>query len=118
MYLHVHAAYYSMKMNVVCILCIYNLCKQDVVYVEAQYPLDNYCSHYKAMIMFPTKMDSYIKIIGTTTTFLCKHCLLDNRKPLYHHQCYVQYACQNYLPKTKTRPVALPTSFLPCINKF
>ena len=50
---YLHAAYYSM-----CILCIYNLCKQDVVYVEAQYPLDNYCSHYKAMSMLLTKMDS------------------------------------------------------------
>ena len=55
-----------MKMNVVCILYIYNLCKQDVVYVKAQYPLDNYCSHYKDTSMLPTKMDSCIKTIGNT----------------------------------------------------
>ena len=51
-------------------VCVYYVStiyvNNTIVYVEAQYPLDNYCSHYKAMSMLPTKMDSYIKIIGNT----------------------------------------------------
>ena len=59
--LYVHAAYYSMKINAVCILRIYNnYVNNIIVYVKAQYPLDNYCSHYKAMSMLPIKMDSCI----------------------------------------------------------